>query len=614
MQLQGRLLHGDLAAAVGGRPGPLGGAVGEVVLEVGLAGGAGRREHVHLLLEGAARDQQDVGGDARLLDGDVAGGEVLGDGQLEGGRILIGLVRVVHVVEHLHRALAEGLPADHQRPVVVLEGAGHDLAGRGGVRVHDEHQRNVDDVAGLGVGLLHLVDGDRGVVGVADRLLDHALGEEQVGDLDGLVEEAPRVVAQVEDDAGEVAAGLGTLGGQRLLEVAGGVSGELGEPHVADVAGQEPRLRDRLHVDHLAGHAELPRLAAGPLHRDRDLGLRAPPQPVDGLLQVEVHGGLLVDAGDDVLGLDAGPLGGGVLEHLHHREGAVAHADDEAEAAELAPGLELHLLRVLGLEEDGVRVERGEHAVRGGVLDLAQVLLGHQVRLDEAHGLAQLGADLPDAVHARDVELALGGAHGQGQARGARVTLDHHLRDPVLDALQRRDQHLLGAEARRVHVVVLHRHDDPRADRDAVERVVAAWRTGQAWGRGRAGHRGRLGLPHLRDRSGLRPRNRRGLRPGDLDRWPERRSRRRADGVRGDEGREGDHQSGGQPEETGHFGGLGLWRVRGRGQNPTYRRRIGRRARRAQAERPGGWPRTARVTVGAAPSCPARFAARGSEG
>ena len=45
------------------------------------------------------------------------------------------------VVEHLDRALAEGLPPDDERAVVVLQRAGDDLARRGGAVVHDDDER-----------------------------------------------------------------------------------------------------------------------------------------------------------------------------------------------------------------------------------------------------------------------------------------------------------------------------------------------------------------------------------------------------------------------------------------------------------------------------------------
>ena len=69
-----------------------------------------------------------------------------------------------------------------------------------------------------------------------------------------------------------------------------------------------------------------------------------------------------------VRGLDAGAEGRRVVDRRYDLDQAVLHRDLDAEAAELASGLDLHLLEALGVEVAGMRVEGGEHAV-DGVLD-----------------------------------------------------------------------------------------------------------------------------------------------------------------------------------------------------------------------------------------------------
>ena len=76
--------------------------------------------------------------------------------------------------------------------------------------------------------------------------------------------------------------------------------------------------------------------------------------------------------------------------------------------AEVPRGREVHLLVALGAHEHRVRVERVEHAVAGGVLDLAQIdLVAVQVLLQEREHLAQLGGDVPGAEHVVDPQLLL---------------------------------------------------------------------------------------------------------------------------------------------------------------------------------------------------------------
>ena len=95
----------------------------------------------------------------------------------------------------LHEALAERGRAEHQRAVVVLKGAGHDFGRRGGSAVGQHDKRNVARE--------RLSFGDEALHVAASTHAGHflALRQEQVRGGDGLVENATRVTAQVEDNA-----------------------------------------------------------------------------------------------------------------------------------------------------------------------------------------------------------------------------------------------------------------------------------------------------------------------------------------------------------------------------------------------------------------------------
>ena len=103
--------------------------------------------------------------------------------------------------DRLHRALAERARADDGRALVVLQGAGDDLGGRGRAAV-DQHDDllAVGLVAGMGLRALRLL------VVAALGQHDGAALEEVVGDGDRLIEQAARVVAQVDDVALELVA------------------------------------------------------------------------------------------------------------------------------------------------------------------------------------------------------------------------------------------------------------------------------------------------------------------------------------------------------------------------------------------------------------------------
>ena len=90
--------------------------------------------------------------------------------------------------------------------------------------------------------------------GAAPGRDDAALVEEVVGDRDGLVEQAARIVAQVEDQPAQPPPGFGA---QRLASLAQawfGLLGELADPDHADVALE--LACHGLHVDDLPGQRE----------------------------------------------------------------------------------------------------------------------------------------------------------------------------------------------------------------------------------------------------------------------------------------------------------------------------------------------------------------------
>ena len=171
------LVWGDATASVDGAAG-----VGELDFEVGFVG----------LLGAVADEEVVVGRNAVVvaLDEASGGGVVVVCGEGEAG--------VVGGVEDgLDEALAEGGLADDEGAVVVLQGAGDDLRGGGGVSV-DQDDDGVLVGVGFSVGCTVDLVGE-GAAALGDD--DLALLEELAGDIDGLVEQAAGVAAQVDDEA-----------------------------------------------------------------------------------------------------------------------------------------------------------------------------------------------------------------------------------------------------------------------------------------------------------------------------------------------------------------------------------------------------------------------------
>ena len=227
-------------------------------------GGEIRRQFLHDL---------DVRVDALGLDRTAGRREVAGGGQAE---------RAIAAErdDRLHRALAEGPRADDGRAPVILQGAGDDFRGRGRAAIdqHD-HRLAVGEVAGVGVVAL-------GLVGVAAAGRDDlAALEEGVGDGDRLVEEAARIVAQVDDVALDL-----VLADRRLqlvdrrLEAVEGLFVEGGD---ADVADRVLLARaHRLDGDLLADQLDVERLVdVRPLDRQRDRRVDAAAHLVDRVVE-----------------------------------------------------------------------------------------------------------------------------------------------------------------------------------------------------------------------------------------------------------------------------------------------------------------------------------------
>ena len=433
--------------------------VEEVLVVVRLAERLGRGEQVDALLQDARRHQLDVGSDADLLDRHVARSQVLRDGQLESA--LVARILVLEVVEDLDRPLPEALPAHDEGAVQVLERAGHDLGGARALRA-DQHRHGelaLPSVVARQLGLAQLtVHPDGGD--------DGAFLDERVAHLDGLLEQPAGVPAHVEHQPAQRAAVLLLHRANGSLHVARGGPREAGEPHVAD-AVVEQLGGHRLVGDGGAHEVQLARVLPLVLHDDRDACAGLAAHPIHGFLQLHGDRRVGVDLGDHVTLLDPRAPRRRVLQHLPHGQPVVDHGDDEPEAAELAAGLHLHLLVEIRLEQPAVRIEGREHAVDGGVLDLALVALGDHVVADEGEDLPHLERDLPDGVDVAIVELARGAPHRHpdlalrqarvrmsavgrrragGSARlaagsliraGRPAHLDHHLGNLALDRLER---------------------------------------------------------------------------------------------------------------------------------------------------------------------------------
>ena len=166
--------------------------VGEVVGQLGFAGAG--------LLLGARRGllDDDIRLDAGRLDRAARRRVVARRGQPHRA---VGAARQRD--DGLHRAFAERARAHDGRALMILQGAGNDLGGRGRAAI-DQHDDRlaVDEVAAACVVALDVV-GPAAAGGD-----DLAAIQERVANRDRLIEQAARIVAQIEHIADELLAAL----------------------------------------------------------------------------------------------------------------------------------------------------------------------------------------------------------------------------------------------------------------------------------------------------------------------------------------------------------------------------------------------------------------------
>ena len=274
---------------------------------------------------------------------------------------------------------------------MILQRARHDLGRRGRAAVDQDDDRLVlGEVAGARIEPL-------GFFGIAAaRRYDLALFQERIGHRDGLIEQPAGIVAQVDDEALELVAGLGGEIGDRLLQALGGLLVELGDADEADIV-LETRAH-RAHADDVARDRHLDRLVLALAHDlELDLGVHRAAHLLDRLVEGQPLHRLVVEMGDDVVGHDPGLRRRGFVDRRHDLDQAVLHGDLDAEAAELAAGLHLHVAEALGIHVARMRIEPGQHAVDRRFDQLAVVGLLHIVGAYSFEHVAEQ-AELPIGV------------------------------------------------------------------------------------------------------------------------------------------------------------------------------------------------------------------------
>jgi len=155
-----------------------------------------------------------------------------------------------------------------------------------------------------------------------------------------------------------------------LLQAFGGLLVEGGDADVADVIGLDmgPYRADANVVAHQRDVDRIVLALADDL--ESDLGVDRPAHLLDRLVQREALHGFVVEIGDDIVGHDAGLRCRRVIDRRDHLDQPIFHRDFDAEPAELAAGLHLHVTKTLGVHVTRMRIEACQHAGDRGLDEL----------------------------------------------------------------------------------------------------------------------------------------------------------------------------------------------------------------------------------------------------
>ena len=308
----------------------------------------------------------DVGGDAAVgvfVEGAVIVAVAVVDGLdaaaarrvvFAGGDFQLAVVG--HRADRLDEALAVGAGTGDGGAAQVLQGAGGDFGGGGGVAV-DQHQQGHQGVDRRIRGAVF-----PGQFGHAAFGGDHerSLRNEERDDVDGFVHHAAAVVAQVDDQA----LGAGFLEPQHVgLEFFGDLGREAVELDVADVVAVQAGIADIRHVDPFAGDDHVDRVFRAAFDDlEFHLGAGLALHPAGALLGSFFVDGDSVDLEDDVAGLEAGLGGRGVLIRLDDADALAGRlADQGADAAVVAGGQQFEVFPFFFGDIDRIGIEGGEH-------------------------------------------------------------------------------------------------------------------------------------------------------------------------------------------------------------------------------------------------------------
>ena len=221
----------------------------------------------------------------------------------------------------------------------------------------------------------------------AMRRDDDAAIEEIAGDAHRGVEQTAGIVAQIEHEAVEAAAGFALHLVERIDELALRLLGEGADANIADATGLEMRL-DRGDTDDRAGQRHVERTLTQTQDHHAHFGAGRSAQLIDRILQGHAIGRMAVDAQNDVAWLEAGARRRRVVDRRDDLGMALVARQLGADAGELAMAVGEHLAVFVLVHIVGMRIEPGEHALEAVLHQMIVIDRLDIARMDAIHHAA----------------------------------------------------------------------------------------------------------------------------------------------------------------------------------------------------------------------------------
>ena len=280
---------------------------------------------------------------------------------------------------------------------------------------------------------------------------DHASVQETIGDLHRLIQQSAGIVAQIEDQAGDLSACFRPQRVERLAQVCVRPVLERLDLHIRQLAIEELSFHGD-QPDHVAHERKRARFRpSGALRLHRHLGARRAHQRAHRLRLAPAVHGASIDLDQPIARLEPGARGGSVVDRRHHHHVVAARGELQADAAVFALGLLLEGGVRARVHEARVRIQGVDHAVDGSVDQLRLVHRFDVVILDQREHVTEY-IELP--VGARRIARGLCDADRDEAAQhGARAEHEeplHFAAPPLAPAssggpLCLRDSHCSGS-------------------------------------------------------------------------------------------------------------------------------------------------------------------------